>query len=307
MDSTGRFPSDDNDADENHSRKSSDGMLFGILIVCALVLIGLNALLYLSNRGVSEQLARSEETLSQLKGKQAELEFKKKQFREQREQAGRDKDAVCALLAICRSAEDIPSFQSDHVIASKIGEALMLYVPAGKHRLEISTIAANGLSSSSLWQDSGRELESEQTWNVALPGNEGYMLELIGDKPSEVTGWKLTASDPTFEPRQEAVSPAGVNKQAIYRGASVLYPNQRPAHVREPPLREAASNPPPLRIFHTVKYKAYGNTSKEFFIAAKLYSEGPATVKATDAGRLIESDLLMPYQGGGKFELGATR
>ena len=307
MDSTGRSPSDENHADENHSRKSGDGMLFGILIVCALAMIGLNAFLYLSNRGVSEQLARSEETLRQLKGKQAELEFKKKQFREQREQAGWDKDAVCALLALCRSAEDIPSFQSDHVIASRIGKALMLYVPAGKHRLEISTIAANGISSSSLWRDSGRELESEQTWNVALPGNEGYMLELIGDKATEVTGWKLTASDPTFEPRQEAVSPAGVNKQSIYGGASVLYPNQRPAYVREPPLREAASNPPPLRIFHTSKYKAYGNTNKEFFIAGKLYSEGPVTVKATDAGRLIESDLLMPYQGGGKFELGATR
>ena len=307
MDSTGRSPSDDNHADENHSRKSSDGMLFGILIVCALALIGLNAFLYLSKRGVSQQLGRSEETLRQLKGKQAELESKKKQLFEYREQAERDEYAVCELLALCRSAEDIPSFQSDHVIASRIGKALMLYVPAGKHRLWISTITANDISSSSLWRDSGRQLESEQTWNVALPGNEGYMLELIGDKPSEVTGWKLTASDPTFEPRQEAISPAGVNKRSSCSGSSVLYPNQRPAYVREPPLREAASNPPPLRIFNTDKYKADGNTDKEFFIAAKLYSEGPATVKATDAGRLIESDLLMPYQGGGKFELRATR
>ncbi|MCP4892106.1 MAG: hypothetical protein GY904_36650 [Planctomycetaceae bacterium] len=307
MDSTGRSLSDENHADENHSRKSGDGILFGIFIVCALALIGLNASVYLSERGVSEQLAQSEETLRQLKGKQAELESRNKQFREQREQAERDKDAVYELLALCRSAEDIPSFQSDHVIASRIDKALMLYVPAGKHRLEISTIAASSISSSSLWRCYRRELESEQTWNVALPGNEGYMLELIGDKASDVTGWKLTASDPTFEPRQEAISPAGVNKLSRSGGGSVLYPNQRPAYVREPPLREAASNPPPLRIFNTVKYKADGNTDKDFFIAAKLYSEGPATVKATDAGGLVESDLLMPYQGGGKFELRATR
>ena len=129
MDSTGRSPSDENHADENHSRKSGDGILLGILVCCGLALISLSTSVYFSERGVSEQLARSEETLRQLKGEQAELESKKKQFREQAE---RDKDAVCELLALCRSAEDIPSFQSDHVIASRIGKALMLYVPAGK-------------------------------------------------------------------------------------------------------------------------------------------------------------------------------
>ena len=43
----------------------------------------------------------------------------------------------------------------------------------------------------------------------------------------------------------------------------------------------------------------------EIRISAKLFSEGPAQVSATDAVSLIGSDLLVPYKGGGKYELRA--
>ena len=293
MDSTGRSPSDENHIDENHSRKSGDGILFGILIVCALALIGLNASVYLSERGVSEQLAQSEETLRQLKG-----------IREQREQERRDKDVVGDLLALCRSAEDIPSFQSDQVIVGRHYRRMRLYVPAGKHRLEISTINVDQKQTFLRWYSHNYDGESEQTWSISVPGNSRYMLELIGD--SALEGWKLTGSDPAFEPRQEAVSSTfdGVMSGT---GVSVFYPNQRPSDARGLSLQDAASHPPPLRLFRTGDFKVNGDTQKEFFIAVKLYSEGPATIQATDAIGVIDSDLLMPYRGGGKFELRATR
>lgn len=282
--------------------KNGDGILLGILVCCALALISLNAFALIQGRGISDELLRSKETLRQLQAKQAKLIAKEDRLRQQREQAERDKLVTCELLAHCRSAEDLPDFQSDHVIASKTGSTLILYVPAGEHRLEISTITSNNKSSVDRWKAGRDEAEINQTWNATLSGDTVYMLELIGDDATEVTAWKLTASDPVFEPRLEFVSPTGIDKRDTYGLNFVLYPNQRPSWVRKP-LQEAASNPPPLPIFYTCEYKVDGNKGKMFFIGAKLYSEGPATVKATDAGSLLESDLLMPYQGGGKYEL----
>lgn len=287
MDSTGRSPADEYQTDETHSGRSGDGILFWILVACALALSSVSASVYLSERGVSEELAQSVETLRKLKGKQADLEAKKKQFREQREQERRDKDVVGELLALCRSAEDIPSFQSDQVIVGRHYRRMRLYVPAGKHRLEISTINVDQKHTFLRWYSHNYDGESEQTWSISVPGNSRYMLELIGDNALE--GWKLTGSDPAFEPRQEAVSSTfdGVMSST---GVSVFYPNQRPSDARGLSLQDAASHPPPLRLFRTGDFKVNGDTQKEFFIAVKLYSEGPATIQATDAIGVIDSD-----------------
>ena len=124
-------------------------------------------------------------------------------------------------------------------------------------------------------------------------------LEIIGQ------GVRSTFLTPhAFEPRQEAVS-STFDGVMYGTGVSVFYPNQRPSDARGLSLQDAASHPPPLRLFRTGDFKVNGDTQKEFFIAVKLYSEGPATIQATDAIGVIDSDLLMPYRGGGKFELRA--
>ena len=154
--------------DEKLKRQVRDTFVFGILVCITLVL----SFLIIRNkepaRVVSEQVARSEQKLRELLSTEAEL-------KSLREQAKQDSDAVVDFLQYCRSADDIPDFEGEHVIAHRDDSKLVYHVPEGKHQLEISVYRALKPTSTTQNQTVAIKLTKVNTWMVPLRGDTGYI------------------------------------------------------------------------------------------------------------------------------------
>lgn len=297
--------------DEKHTRRVRDAFILGILVCIASALVFLIIRITKPTRVVSEQIARSEQRLRELLSTEAELKSTETVLREQPAQ---DRNAVIDFLQHCRGAEDIPDFQGDHVIAYNDGRRSTCYVPAGEHRFEISAVWTKKPTTATQNQPPANEQEKEKTWVVSLRGNTGYLLEVISDSEAQLLRWELSANRPEFKSRKETIllgdfeSAGGIG----IRGGPMLYPSQvqtnsgRIAH-----WEESAKAPPGLQLFNSRwDTKTDSERATEIRITATLFSEGPAHVTATDAVSIIalqRSDVLMPYKGGGKFELRAPK
>jgi hypothetical protein len=243
-----------------------------------------------------------------------------------RDQADQDRNAVDDFLQHCRSAEDIPDFQGEHVIAYRNGSRLACYVPEGKHQLEISAVWELKPTNAPQNQPAANEPKKEKTWVVSLSGNTGYMLEVITDREAQLLRWELSADNPEFESRRETVLTGDFERGSygatgivfVGRSTMVVYPNQvQRSHIaisgsdRITQWEESAISPPTLHLFNSRwKSKTGSGPGTEIRISAELFSEGPAQVTATDAVSIItlqRSDLLMPYKGGGKYQLRAPK
>jgi hypothetical protein len=301
--------------DEKHTRRVRDAFVSGILVCIAVFLIFLIIRITKPTRVVSEQVARSEKRLRELLSTQAEL-------KSMRDQADQDRNAVDDFLQHCRSAEDIPDFQGEHVIAYRNVSRLACYVPEGKHQLEISAVWELKPTNPPQNQPAANEPKKEKTWVVSLSGNTGYVLEVVTDPEAQLVRWELSANNPEFESRKETVL-AGDFELGSYVTVGrnpMVYPNQ--VQEFEVGLRasaygtdritqweEYAKERPTLGLFGR-RWKSKTGSGTEIRISAKLFSEGPAHVSATDAVSIItlqRSDLLMPYKGGGKYELRAPK
>jgi hypothetical protein len=303
--------------DEKHTRRVRDAFVSGILVCIAVFLIFLIIRITKPTRVVSEQVARSEKRLRELLSTQAEL-------KSMRDQADQDRNAVDDFLQHCRSAEDIPDFQGEHVIAYRNVSRLACYVPEGKHQLEISAVWELKPTNPPQNQPAANEPKKEKTWVVSLSGNTGYVLEVVTDPEAQLVRWELSANNPEFESRKEIVLAGDFERgSAVIVGRRpMVYPNQ----VQEDQValrasvygtdritqwEESAIAPTTLGLFNSRwKSKTGSGPGTEIRISAKLFSEGPAHVTATDAVSIItlqRSDLLMPYKGGGKYELRAPK
>ncbi len=298
--------------DEKLKRQVRDTFVFGVLVCITLVLVFLIIRIKKPTRVVSDQVARSEQKLRKLLSTRAEL-------KSMRDQAEQDRNAVDDFLQHCRSADDIPNFEGEHVIAHHNGRTLICYVPAGEHRLEVSAIWRGEPTTAPEDKLPNNEPEKETSWTVALTGNTGYMLEVLTDESSQLLRWELSANNPGIESREEVVS-SGFFERAgsvVPNYSTMSYPNQ--VQRNEMQLRasvygsdfiteweKAATASTALSLFGgSWKSTTSAGPATEIRISAKLFSEGPAHVTATDAVSLIGSDLLMPYKGGGKYELRA--
>jgi hypothetical protein len=156
---------------------------------------------------------------------------------------------------------------------------------------------------------------------VSLRGDTGYLFEVIFDREAQQLRWELSANDPEFGSRRETVlmgdferatggvhihqSPMFYPNQAL-RNEMPLYPSVRGSNLITE-LEKSAESPLPMGLFRDRWESKTGNAAAaEIRIDVKLISEGPTQVAATDAVDIIRrgrSDVLMPYEGGGKYEL----
>lgn len=315
--------------DEKLKRHVRDTYVVGILVCITLVLIVLIIRNKERARVVSEQVARSEQKLRELLSTES-----------MREQAKQDSDALDDFLQHCRSADDIPDFDGPYVIAHRDGSRLVYHVPEGKHQLEISVYRLEisdyrllKLTNPLQNQSVGIRPTKENTWMVSLRGDTGYLFEVISDREAQHLRWDLSANNPEFESRKETMRMGAfgrvwvgalerVRERVRIQRSPIFYPNQ--AQSREMYLRarvygsdpiteweKSAATPPPMVLFSDLWRSKTGNDAGAGIrIDVTLISEGPTQVAATDAAdiiRLWRSDLLMPYAGGGKYELRATK
>lgn len=287
-------------APQSTRRRVLDRIAIAVALCIAATLIFLTIRAKQQARDIAEQIKSNEAKLG-------ELVTTFMQWKPAREQMPLDEAVVHDFLRSCRVAEDIPDFQGQHIISQHRGrEGLAFYLPEGKHRLVIS--AAWPLQDAPSNQQA--EPEFHEKWTLNLTGPAGYMLELTSDRhKSEPLDWKLTANDPDFEPRQETI-PIG---DFVGGGWSysiddlVVYPNQVKRAFQIKSLESAAKNPPAVKLFDIRLFGKRGTSSVSGVeISATLSSDGPARIRSSDALSILlrrRGDLLMPYQGGGKYEV----
>ena len=154
----------------------------------------------------------------------------------------------------------------------------------------------------------------QETWTIPMIGDTGYLMKLqVGRKgyrnrPDEPFSWELTANRKEFESRKEFV-PIGefVSNGWSYSGGNrALFPNQVQRRYRISDLEAAAKDPPSIELFVLNVNGKQSDASLIANLSVTLHSEGPATIGADTAQSIIirqRPDLLMPYDGGGKYGL----
>jgi hypothetical protein len=300
---------------KKQARQRRDSFVFGVLICITVALIVLSIRITKRTRVLSQKVARSEQRLRELLSMETDL----------REQPVQDRNAVDDFLQYCRSAEDIPDFESEHVIYREDFNRLLCYVPAGKHQLEISVYRLLKPTGPPQNQPVANKPKKEKRWMVSLRGDTGYLFKVTSNVEAHLLSWELSANHPEFESRKEIVATGDfehVSQGFSIQQSPMFYPNQ--AQDSEMHLRasvygtnliteweKSAATPPPVALFgDRWKSKTGNSAGAEIRIAVKLVSEGPTQVAASDAVKIIglqRLDLLMPYKGGGKWELRAPK
>lgn len=230
----------------------------------------------------------------------------------ERDQAESDERVIMEVLRHCRTAEDIPDFQSKLVVSQHHGiEKLCLYVPEGSHTLEISSSWKPAGSPNEAAEEAADEAHpsGEKTWNIPLLGASGYRLSVASERngKSGPVRWELTSNHSDFETRTETIPLDGFS----HRGGSysvtdvIQFPNQVD-RLSIGSLKAAPASPPGLHLMDAKLRGLRDDQQYQITFAVRLLSDGPACVSASDAQRLIilgREDLLLPYEGGGKYEL----
>lgn len=140
----------------------------------------------------------------------------------------------------------------------------------------------------------------------AIPAS-GYRLTVISERKSGPVRWELTSNHSKFEPHTQAIP---LDKFSHLGGRwavtdVIQFPNQidRFAVGR---LKIAPQSPPGVNLMDAKLRGSRDGLQYEITFTVRLLSDGPVCVSATDAQRLIilgRKDLLLPYKGGGKYDL----
>ena len=227
-----------------------------------------------------------------------------------RAQAEEDKRIVLEVLSVCRSAEDIPHLGGNRIIARHQGyESLGFYIPEGSHTLEISSFwqPASTVSPSPFPSANGAKADGEKTWRVPLRPASGYWLTVRSRRDGRPIQWELTSNDPEFETRSDTIPLKGFSQRGgSWSGSGVVrYPNQIERYSPRD-LPAMANAPPGVRLMNTKLNGLLHEQPYEVAFAVHVRSDGPACVTASDAHRVLilkQGHLLLPYKGGGKYEL----
>ena len=231
----------------------------------------------------------------------------------ERNQAESDKRIVLELLALCRNAEDIPDLQSNRVVARHQGiEKLCIYVPEGAHTLRISSTWKPKPSSGSSTKDDVPDAAGagEKTWSMPLLPACGYFLEFDSDRKGGPIQWELTSNHSQFKTQAETVPFDGFSPHgSSWSGSDVLqFPNQVERFTISE-LEAAARVCPGVKLMDSKLFGQCHNQPYELSIDVRLVSDGPACVSASEAQQIIvmgRTDLLLPYEGGGKYGIQAS-
>jgi hypothetical protein len=267
------------------------------------VLLALVAHFTLNRRSTGREIASLESTRDRLQEMAERLTA-------EGEQAERDKRIVLDLLRNCRVAEDIPNLQCNRIVARHLGlEKLCVYVPKGSHSLEISsTWRPRGMQDPSTEVD-GRAVAGagEKTWNVPLFPASGYYLTFASDRKGGPIHWELKSNHPEFKTQAEAVPVDGFSHQgSSWSGSDVVqFPNQIERFSTDE-LEAKAKARSGVNLMNATLYGSRLDQQYEVVLNVRILSVGPACVSATEAQRVIilrREDLLLPYQGGGKYEI----
>ena len=226
----------------------------------------------------------------------------------ERNQAESEKRIVLNVLANCRIAEDIPDFQTNRVVARRQGlEKLCIYVPEGSHTLKILCKWKPTPSQGTSTKDDVPAGAGEKTWSVPLLPACGYCLTFDTDRKGGPIQWELTSNQPQFKTQAETVPFEGFSHQgSSWSGSDVVqFPNQIERFTIVE-LEAAAKVRPGVNLLDATLLGKHHDQPYELSINVRLLSDGPACVSATDAQRIIvmgRADLLLPYEGGGKYLL----
>ena len=237
-------------------------------------------------------------------------------------QAEADRRVIDDVLRNCRDADDIPDFGGPRIVFySDSLKKLCLYVPEGDHTLEISctwqpsptvgpmanVVADDGVEQKDANAEAGPS--DKETWKVPLLPASGYWLAFTTDRPGEPIQWVLTGNHPDFETQTKTVSLDGASyRHLTWRGWKVelRFPNEINRWKSIAAFEAAATSPPGVSLMSATVRSPRGEGQYDVTIAARLLSETPACVSASTALYIIaqrREDLLLPYEGGGKYDL----
>lgn len=221
-------------------------------------------------------------------------------------QAESDKRIVLNLLGLCRSVEDIPDLPGGRIVAArKEAGTICMYVPDGRHTLEIQSEWGPASRKQKFASGEIPGAAGVKTWHVPLLPCSGYWLTLRADRSEEPIQWELTSNHSSFERKQETLPLEGFQ----YRGSSysvdstVQFPNQVKAFLAKD-LEQASRTLEGVRLMSTTFNGSVGDENYAVKTTVRLRSEGPACISASDALRafILKSDeYLLPYEGDGKY------
>ena len=224
-------------------------------------------------------------------------------------QASADKRVVWNMLRQCRAAEDIPALQSDRVFSDHSNtDRVVMYIPAGDHDLEISAswLPSNTKNPSTTAETKEPGLSGEKLWKIPVTGSGGYLLRLSTEHTGGAIEWELTANHPDFRTQNGAVPLEDFQHSGASWSSKRVgeFPNQiSPGWF----LWSAEKIPKPgVELFAVKLFGSQLEQDYEVRIDVRLTSHTPPCVTAADAQRLIimkRSDVLMPYQGFGRYEV----
>lgn len=238
-------------------------------------------------------------------------------------QAENNQRAVFDLLANCRVATDVPTLTGGQLYCQHRGDrGFVLWVPEGKHRLQISAkVSFNAIqdqADQSLDSVSGsgsvsvsgeaEPVKTEYDWNVPLLGGTGYLFELESTGKVSPVAWRLTGNHADFISQREVVPVEDVRADGwSYSGGNrVAFPNQCEPYQSITGIRAAAVQPTPVNVYNLQIHGGQRVRKITIELTAGVISDGPATIRPSGAAWLISlghPELLAPYTGDGKFEL----
>ncbi|MGB1926243.1 MAG: hypothetical protein ACPHL6_06915 [Rubripirellula sp.] len=275
-----------------------------------------------SLRVLSDELLKNKMRLQTLSLRNDQLNARKTEMREGLIRNGR---VIESFFANCRSVEDIPLFNGQHVIrcekSTKQSRQLFVYVPSGKHQLQV---VCQKTATTKQFQAAGRQPTQEESWIVPLVGESSYLFELIYSEQRGEFDWILSSNHPSVTTQKQTVSLQGFRSKnqthnLQMRDDNIFYTNQPDLswfYFKREKLTEwekLATKPVPRNLLRVIENYQSDRDEKlltEVTVDVRLISEGPISVPASRVSDLIRlggERLLMPYQGGGKYELRTTR
>ena len=300
-------------------RRPRDAFLSGALACTAIALMVLHIRNTQSIALISEHTAQVEKKLLALRSEKLELEL-------MREQVTQDSKAIKDFLGHCKSVEDIPPFQGQHVITHEEnlqhGDNLFFHIPEGEHQLEVTLQTTFKSLGATVGQPAGNKPTETKTWMVPLLAESGYKFELLFPVQTEGLKWRLSSNHPDFIAREEITLVQGSRvttgpkrlRVGGYGDDDIFYINQPSTQGllggrKLKDWKQLAAIPLPrtlLRIRDNYQSDDDQKAITEVTLDIKLRSEGPTTVSArlaADILRLGGENLLMPYEAGGRYEL----
>ncbi len=223
-------------------------------------------------------------------------------------QADGHKRVIQNVFRHCRAAEDIPVLGGERIVGYHHGFGqLGIYVPEGSHRIEVSFKWKTTLNSGSAADPDTLPEKGEKNWSVPLLPASGYWFELQTERTAGPVGWELTGNHPEFQKRSEILPiDKFAHRSSSWSGSdAVHFPNQIPPLLGYG-LKDPASIRPGFELMDASLRGPSDGGQLEIAAVVRIVSDAPPCVSAKDAIHLIvrgKGDLLMPYEGGGKYSI----